>query len=370
MYMANRRTVSRTQHQRDLVFSTCRCIRNSNSSLARSAFTLVELLVTIAIIGALVALLLPGIQSARESGRRAQCANNLRNIGLGLLAYHNSHNSFPYGGWGYQWVGVPDRGHGPHQPGGWIYSTLPFVEELDLYKLGLGLSGTAADKAYSRRLQAPISLFVCPSRRSCSAWPVANQYLYMRSPRPFGQVEVVARADYAINAGTSHVINLGGPIDLLQGDDAKYWANAPNPIKFNGVSHLRVGATLKSVLDGASKTYMIGEKHVPVNAYETGTSPGDNESLYSGYCTDLHRFAGALESIKANLSPLIAPLSDTAIPDNSMPDYVRFGSAHASGLNMSYCDGSVRLVGYDIDPEIHLRSGHRSDEGRSLDALR
>lgn len=359
----------RSSKPQDRRYRNPRCVRNSNASLSSRAFTLVELLVTIAVIAALVSILLPGIQSARESGRRTQCANNLKNIALGLLAYHDVYEEFPCGGWGHQWVGAPDRGAGPRQPGGWIYCTLPYIEEHELHDLGSGLTGAAATSFYSQRLQTPIALFVCPSRRTCSTWPIAVQFSYMRTPRPFGNVTEVARADYAINGGTSHVINLGGPSDLEQGDDATYWKNAPNLTKFDGISHLRIGASIRSIVDGTSKTYLIGEKHIPSDSYTTGTSPGDNESLYSGYCTDLHRFAGVTESFTLGLQPYAAPLNDDDVLDNNVPGYVRFGSAHALGLNMAFCDGSVHFVGYDIAADIHFRAGHRSDNGSPLESF-
>lgn len=87
-----------------------------------SGSTLIELLVAIAIVATLAAFLLPALQSARESARRLECVNNLKNIGVGLLLYHNAHNEFPGGGWGHFWVGVPERGVGPGQP--MVYSPL------------------------------------------------------------------------------------------------------------------------------------------------------------------------------------------------------------------------------------------------------
>src|SRR5690242_9246733 len=106
------------------------------------AFSLVELLVVIAIISTLIALLLPAIQAARESTRRAHCQNNLRQIALALLDFHDVYKIFPNGGWGHEWVGDPDRGVGARQPGGWIYSLLPFIEEPSLYESGRGLVGS------------------------------------------------------------------------------------------------------------------------------------------------------------------------------------------------------------------------------------
>ncbi len=94
----------------------------------RRGFTLVELLAVIAIIGLLVSLLLPAVQSARESARRAHCGNNVRQLALGCLAHLNQHGSFPSAGWGWCWTGDPDRGFGKSQPGSWAFSVLSFIE--------------------------------------------------------------------------------------------------------------------------------------------------------------------------------------------------------------------------------------------------
>ncbi len=334
----------------------------------RSGFTLVELLVTIAIVGLLIALLLPAIQSAREAARRGQCQNNVKQIALALIFFHDTHRTFPLGGWGHEWVGDPDQGVGKRQPGGWIYNILPNIEERDLHDLGAGLTGVSATDLYSQRMQTPISLFVCPSRRACAAWPIGAPFSWVRAPKPFGNVATVARADYAINAGTSIILTYPGPIDLAQGNDSNFWDKAPTARGFNGISHLRASTTMKSIADGTSNTYLLGEKYLEPANYETGVSTGDNESMYAGYCSDLYRFAGVLENMK--VSPYLSPLSDTSAADSTMPASVRFGSSHPAGFNMGFCDGSVHFVPFDIDVAVHLRAGHRSDNGTPIELLK
>src|SRR5262249_33661529 len=139
------------------------------------AFTLVELLVVIAIIGVLVALLLPAIQSARESARRSQCQNNLKQIGLALLSHHDTYKRFPANGWGPFWGPDPDRGTDYHQPAGWIYSLLNFLEEAPLRNLGHDgdpktITQTQEDQI-AQVVETPLPMMNCPSRRSATDYP-------------------------------------------------------------------------------------------------------------------------------------------------------------------------------------------------------
>lgn len=146
----------------------------------RSAFTLIELLATIAVIGLLIALLIPAVHSAREAARRVSCSNNPRQISLGSLQHESHHGALPSGGWGFLWVGDPDRGAGPNQPGGWCYSLLPFLEQSSLWQLRSDgdvrtITPTQA-QAGTRVVQTSLPVFTCPSRRSAQPWPVINMY--------------------------------------------------------------------------------------------------------------------------------------------------------------------------------------------------
>ncbi|MGH7194637.1 MAG: type II secretion system protein, partial [Candidatus Saccharimonadales bacterium] len=93
-----------------------------------AGFTVLELLVVISIIGMVVSLLLPAVQQAREAGRRVQCQNNLKQQALAVQGIESATGRYPTAGWGAWWVGDPDRATGVHQPGGWVYCTLPYLE--------------------------------------------------------------------------------------------------------------------------------------------------------------------------------------------------------------------------------------------------
>lgn len=325
-------------------------MNTQNPPLNFNGFTLVELLVVIAIIGILVGLLLPAVQAAREAARRAHCRNNLKQISLGILNHEQAQQSFPFGGWGHEWVGVSGRGSRGRQPGGWVYNTLPYLELNHLHQLGADPAAAGADRIYSERLSSPVCIFTCPSRRPCSIWKVSDSRPYFSNPKPAGSVAAVARGDYVINAGSSHVFSWPGPSDLLEGDDPL--TDWPNAKLSNGISHLRFGVRAKQIEDGLSHTYLVGEKFLNPNHYSDGESRGDNETLYSGYATDLHRFT------RIDL----LPLQDTSAALASK-GHLRFGSVHPAGCHLALCDGSVKLVSYEIAAEVHCRFGHRKDQG-------
>src|SRR5665647_549730 len=107
---------------------------------SKNAFTLVELLVVITIIGILIALLLPAVQAAREAARKMQCSNNLKQLALGCLNHEQAQGFYPSGGWRWSLGGDPDCGFGRRQPGGFLYNLLPYIEQQSLHDMGAGMT--------------------------------------------------------------------------------------------------------------------------------------------------------------------------------------------------------------------------------------
>jgi prepilin-type N-terminal cleavage/methylation domain-containing protein/prepilin-type processing-associated H-X9-DG protein len=196
----------------------------TNSS--KSGFTLVELLVVIAIIGVLVALLLPAVQAARESARRAKCLNNLKQLGLAMHNYHDTHRAFP-----------PGRGSGPfgpNPPTNWApwfllsvsYQTLAYYEQGNLYEqFEARKNETSAnfwDNANGPAKQR-LSVFICPSSRLLGNTYPGTNYLW----------------------STGSMIETGGCNTVMRGA--------------NGVIAHDVCRRMSEITDGMSNTILAGE---------------------------------------------------------------------------------------------------------------
>jgi prepilin-type N-terminal cleavage/methylation domain-containing protein/prepilin-type processing-associated H-X9-DG protein len=345
----------------------------------KTGFTLVELLVVITIIGILIALLLPAVQAAREAARRAQCGNNLKQIGLGALQHEQANGFFPGGGWGWYWVGDPDRGIGKNQPGGWVYQILPYIEQQQLFDLGANgqadLQPTPAAKlaAAAQQEATPLSMMNCPTRRASIVFGTVYFGSGGFTAHNAANSMVIARTDYNMCAGDQYYgWIIWGPDTIAQGNQwtaGNLWpvmeaGNFPSSTSTpaTGISYLRSVVTMADVSDGTSNTYMVGEKYLNADAYFDGSDPADNESMYAGMDNDTHRTTYCPVPLPSDYVPDHTPMQD--VP--GLTNLCTFGSAHANSCNMCMCDGSVRSIGYTIDPETHRRLGNRRD-GLTID---
>lgn len=305
----------------------------------RRAFTLVELLVVIAIIGILMGLLLPAVQSAREAGRRAQCQNNLKQLSLAAKIHAQAHGHYPAGGWGSGWIGDANQGYGRNQPGGWIYNSLPYLEQQALHDISLGVAEGDRANANRQLVVVPLATLHCPSRRRPLALPNKKNQTFNN----LSSVSVYARNDYAGNAG--HVDQGGVPHTWGSGNIASNLDK--DPPKQNGIYYERSTVKSSHIRDGESNTLLVGEKYVNADFYTTGDDNGDDQCMYTGNNNDINRIASAN----------YLPRPDR--PGVHQPDL--FGSAHIAGAFFARCDGSVTMINFSIDPTTWHALGGRND---------
>jgi prepilin-type N-terminal cleavage/methylation domain-containing protein/prepilin-type processing-associated H-X9-DG protein len=370
-----------------------RPLRGLAGRLAGSAFTLVELLVVITIIGILIALLLPAVQAAREAARQVQCKNHLKQLALGCLTHESATKRLPTNGWGFAWSGDADQGTDWRQPGGWIYNVLPYIEQQALHDLGTGQqpwNSPAKEAANMERLCTPLSVLYCPTRRATLVYPWNRASGNACAGQPIvnaGMPTAVGRSDYAINGGdfytnpgdpgqpiagysgatslpqwTSYIGGYpgGGPLSIPTVENPPGQMTPAARAEFSTIALYNTGIgytgsliRFSDITDGASNTYLIGEKNLNADWYLTGESGGDNEHEMMGDNADIARWS-ELSNTPGNGYP---PLQDTPGYENDCA----FGSAHANGFQMAFCDGSVQMLNYSIDQETHRRLSNRKD---------
>ena len=302
-----------------------------------TGFTLVELLVTISIIGILVSLVLMAVVSVRASARRTQCSNQLRQLGMAAIQYHDVRSQFPSAGWGFGWVGDPNF-VGYKQPGSWCYSILPFLEQSALGEMGWRSSGEEKVKLLTKVNETPVPSFYCPSRRVALQFPI-NSKRFANTE----DIKAVGKTDYAANGGD---VGLGGGWGPDSYDDARSfkWDDFRQA---NGICHQRSRVRIRHVKDGVSKTFLLGEKYVSSENYITGKDLGDDQSAFTGYDSDTVRWT---------------PTELTPINDSESMDQYRFGGPHKGVCLFAFCDGSVQQISVAVDPEVFRAFGNRKDQ--------
>ncbi len=313
---------------------------------SRRGFTLVELLVVIAIIGILIGLLLSAVQAAREAGRRTQCQNNLRQIGIAMHNHHDRHKGLPtLGLWSTSttWNSYFLTGADPNNPnisypsftdpGGnyhegvprvgqeqrlsWAYQILPYMELRHVWNPNIppNVTGSAALVFRMKVIrEAEIPTLACPTRRGGK--------LLMRWRRPY------MPTDYAAELGRFNYYGSG----WTWGGGALGWPTRPR--------------NFGRITDGTSSTVLIGEKFIPDGLY--GIPAGGRN--HPGYANGMY-YNTTRRSRHSNLQ-LLAPAYDgDKSKVNWFDSVLRFGAGHPNGFNVVMADASVHMLPFGIDPQ-------------------
>jgi prepilin-type N-terminal cleavage/methylation domain-containing protein/prepilin-type processing-associated H-X9-DG protein len=322
-------------------------LQNRQVANSRSAFTLVELLVVITIIGILIALLLPAVQAAREAARRMQCSNNLKQLGLALHNYHSQHNCLPYtstifGPNGMQ-LNLAPYNMPVHN---WSEFILPFVEQQALYdqinfKVEIIDNVANAPKTnYNLMANRRASWQECPSNPSIATMQPAGGGKFM-----FWDPAGCAVQCYAPCVGPQYIDAV--PMDCAAG--ANSFCSKPGSNANNGSDSATPGmfgvrstycCLFARVIDGLSNTIMLSERKGDLTKYT---------SLWG------LQLEGCWTGLRIN-SPLIVPSNPGAYLQN-----LGASSDHAGGANFCMGDGSVQFIADSIDYQTYNYLGDKAD---------
>jgi prepilin-type N-terminal cleavage/methylation domain-containing protein/prepilin-type processing-associated H-X9-DG protein len=311
----------------------------------RRAFTLIELLIVIAIIGILVGMLLPAVQAARESGRRLQCANNLKQLALALHNYHSAQRTFPPAatfpaGEAYQ----SSVKFGPN----WVILILAFTERQPVYS-AFDLTKPISDASNRTCRGTALEEMLCPS-------DVNTGVNYSGAT---GEGDNWARGNYAANGG-------GGDLGNIYTNVGLWSAMSPgwSDKRLGGVMGPNLSFSIDSINDGTSNTILLAEirsgvnEHDPRGTWALGTAGGSGLYCY-GSVSDANGPNAAndyADNIKGcdylrGTSPGNSALLADDMPCAAMGtnDSATSRSCHPGGVQIALCDGSVRFIGDYIE---------------------
>jgi len=340
-------------------------------ALRRYGFTLVELLVVITIIGILMSLLLPAVQSARESARRLSCSNNIRNLALALNTYHTSFKIFPpssdwkeFHGAGKTATLDPNRVAQSNDSGlaeDWVILILPQLEQQNLLQsFDLTQPIPAAANATARGTQ--LSIMLCPS-------DTFNQKPFMGSADP-GKTGNMgdnwARGNYAANASMGYLFS-GAPSGSGSG-----WSNR----WLRGVMGANASARIDDITDGASNTILVGEIRaglIPQDTRGVWAMSGACPSALWGHgfmsddngpncrqtlgddvrtCSDIQTAVGGSSGPGSQGEKLTIQMGMSCFHGDSPDVQQTARSMHAGGVNVAMADGSVHFISDFVETDL------------------
>ena len=321
-------------------------------------FTLIELLVVIAIIAILIALLLPAVQQAREAARRTQCRNHLKQIGLAIHNYYDTHNRFPPG---YVVRNINPTAPAPMEtmtggPGfAWGTMILPFIDQAPLYEQ-LDLNGNATDPANLALGETTLPIFLCPSD------PQEDKFTVTTGG---GQEYLLGAANYVGIFGYGSVtMHAGQP-------------------QVEGIFYRNSSKQFRDVTDGTSNTIMVGERmhradfvRIADTSAPMYQAPTDSHSTWYAAIPDVARPSG-MTNMMINMNPMMANEWQGSLvlghvgqsmgamqmhrTPNSTNHIVHFSSAHEGGVHFILADGSVHFLSENVDYDLFRNLGQVAD---------
>jgi prepilin-type N-terminal cleavage/methylation domain-containing protein/prepilin-type processing-associated H-X9-DG protein len=334
----------------------------ANRCRTRPGFTLIELLVVIAIIAVLIALLLPAVQSAREAARRAQCLNNLKQIGLALANYESSNGCFPMGNsvdwypeWQTHWIGR-----------GAFLSMSQFFEQGGVYN-SVNFSAPFFRDENMTVFATGVGMLWCPSDGTISDKFDIPDGNYVSGAHPF----FVTYTSYTSCTGTWFYSTMNFP-------DGSY-NSGPNPAKTsnqNGMFWNRSNAKLASITDGTSNTIAFGEHaHGLLTDIDTGDFYTSFERRYWHWWCD-GAFGDTMFTTMYPMNPQ-KRMKDAEWDsgNTATTSYIASASSfHPGGCNFAFVDGSVRFLkesinSWALDPQTGQPVGLSIDAGTGLYTL-
>jgi prepilin-type N-terminal cleavage/methylation domain-containing protein len=324
-------------------------------SSPRPAFTLIELLVVIAIIAILIGLLLPAVQKVREAAARMKCSNNLKQIGLGLHAFHDANLYFPpgYADGNTNPNSTPDTDVGPGW--GWAAFLLPYVEQNNLYNQ-INFNQPVGTGVNAQVSLAALSVFQCPSDPYQQNVPIYDSTLT-------NPIATVAHGNYVgCNGWIECFSGAGGNPQPGSGADGLTGTFGSAGV---GIFYRNSRNTFASVSDGVSNTIFAGERsgnHSPstwTGAVAGGQCPAWMATVpfTSPNTPPAQAPTGANGSAYSNAdygeALVLAHCNATHLPSADLPFYDpdTFYSMHAGqGANFVFGDGSVHYLTSRMDP--------------------